>query len=142
MRFARRHRYDRLLRVELTPMIDVVFLLIIFFMTTAQFARTVREDLELPREQGEQEQTPDESGVVINIRENGGIVVGGEAVGLDELETVIGREVERLRSRDPRELKLTIRADRGGDSAVLNGIVERLRRLGVGAARMATEVPR
>ena len=44
----------RHLAVEITPMIDVVFLLIIFFMVTARFARDTRAELNLPQEKGEQ----------------------------------------------------------------------------------------
>ena len=34
-----------------------------------------------------------------------------------------------------------IRADRGGDTGRLNQVIGRLQALGVGAARLATEVP-
>ncbi len=48
MRFGAARHTERGVAVDLTPMIDVVFLLIIFFMTTAQFARLTRADVELP----------------------------------------------------------------------------------------------
>ena len=38
MRFGKRAQSERVRSIEITPMIDVVFLLIIFFMTTARFA--------------------------------------------------------------------------------------------------------
>ena len=41
--------------IEMTPMIDIIFLLIIFFMVAAQFAREAHVDLNLPSEQGEQD---------------------------------------------------------------------------------------
>ena len=40
------------------------------------------------------------------------------------------------------QLKLMIRADRNADTITLNAIIARLQRSGVGAARLATEVPR
>ncbi len=44
MKFGRTPHAERTLPVDLTPMIDVVFLLIIFFMVTAQFARITRAE--------------------------------------------------------------------------------------------------
>ena len=72
MRFT---AWSRELLVELTPMIDVVFLLIIFFMVTAEFARNVRAEVELPKLPGEQSQQTEEAGVVINIDAEGQIIL-------------------------------------------------------------------
>ena len=47
MRFVSPRNRRKLTTVEMTPMIDVVFLLIIFFMTTAQFARQTRAEVDL-----------------------------------------------------------------------------------------------
>ena len=80
MRFGRRDPAGRRLLVEITPMIDVVFLLIVFFMTAARFAREQRAPMELPREAGEVEQE-EAAGLVVNLLDDGRIVVQDEAVG-------------------------------------------------------------
>ena len=123
-------------------MIDVVFLLIIFFMTTAQFARVTREEIDLPQEQGEQEENPDESGIIVNLTKDGRIIVSSEELDLRGLEDLVRDEVARTRGRDPGQLKLMLRADRNADTTQLNEVISTLRGLGVGAARVATEVPR
>ena len=46
MKFPRRRRPGA--AIELTPLIDVVFLLLIFFMTSTVFARQSRLDINLP----------------------------------------------------------------------------------------------
>ncbi|MEE3002220.1 MAG: biopolymer transporter ExbD, partial [Planctomycetota bacterium] len=86
MRFSSGTKSRELL-VELTPMIDVVFLLIIFFMVTSEFARDVRAEVELPKLPGEQREENEEAGVVVNIDENGNIIlsVSEEPVTLEEL---------------------------------------------------------
>ena len=142
MRFGKRTQSVRVRSFEITPMIDVVFLLIIFFMTTARFALETRADLDLPKEQGEQQEESEEAGIVINIDETGAIIVDRQTITLDGLERIVIAEVSRLRGRDPEPLKLMIRAARNGDRARLNQVVSRLQRAGVGAARLATEVPR
>jgi biopolymer transport protein ExbD len=139
--FARRHTHHRLLRVEITPMIDVVFLLIIFFMTTAQFARMTRAEVELPRQVGEQRQEPEAEGIVINITADGQIIVANETVTIDELEQLVFDEVQRTRGRDALTTRVMIRADRRASTRHLNRVVERLRKINIGAARIGTEVP-
>ena len=57
MRFDARRRKSRLLPVDMTPMIDIVFQLLIFFLTTAQLAQFSRAEMDLPEEAGEQVET-------------------------------------------------------------------------------------
>ena len=142
MRFGKRSGGRRFLSFEITPMIDVVFLLMIFFMTTARFAQDTRAELDLPKEKGEQQETSEEAGLIINIDATGAIIIGRRTLDLDELERVILEEIDRLRGRKSEQLKLMIRADQNCSTSKLNQVVATLQRLGVGAARLATEVPR
>ncbi|MHC4220248.1 MAG: ExbD/TolR family protein [Planctomycetota bacterium] len=142
MRIGRARQRHRSIVVDITPMIDVVFLLIIFFMTTAQFALLTKTDMDLPQERGEQTKEADEAGLVVNITREGELVVSGRTVDLDELEEIVWLELERAPDRPAQQLKLLIRADRSASAARLNSVVELLSALGVGAARLATEVPR
>ncbi len=123
-------------------MIDVVFLLIIFFMTTAQVAQLTRTEIDLPAERGEQRATPDEAGLVINITNSGDIIVASRTVDLVELEGIVRAELRKDPQRPADQLKLLLRADRAAAAAHLNRVVGLLESLGVGAARLATEVPR
>ena len=122
-------------------MIDVVFLLIIFFMTTARFARLTRAEIDLPIEKGEQHEASDEAGLIINITAEGAIIVSDRTVDLRRLQEIVHREIRRSPDRPARQLKMLIRADRHADSARLNQVVTMLRSLGVGSARLATQVP-
>lgn len=141
MKFPRRKQASRHLLLELTPMIDVVFLLIIFFMTTAQFARLTRAEVDLPRERGEQKETPEEEGIVINITRDGRIIVSTETVTLDRLEELVFEEIQRSRGRDAKLAKVMLRPDRNARSDRLNDVITRLQDMGVGGAKVATEVP-
>ncbi len=123
-------------------MIDVVFLLIIFFMTTAQVAQLTRTEIDLPLERGDQLTTPDEAGLVINISASGEIIVASRVIGLAELEGIVRSEIRKDPQRPADQLKLLLRADRTVAALYLNRVVRLLESLGVGAARLATEVPR
>jgi len=128
--------------VDITAMIDVVFLLIIFFMTTAQVAQLTHTEIDLPLERGDQQATPDEAGLVINITSTGEILVASRIVGLAELEGIVLSEIRKDPARPADQLKLLLRADRTVAALYLNRVVRLLESLGVGAARLATEVPR
>ena len=52
MNFRRKNREE--LDLNLTPLIDVVFLLLIFFMVTTTFDRETQLNIELPQAAGEQ----------------------------------------------------------------------------------------
>ena len=139
MRFSSGTKSRELL-VELTPMIDVVFLLIIFFMVTSEFARDVRAELDLPKLPGEQQEENEEAGVVVNIDEQGNIIlnVSEDPVTLEELRKQL--QVSFI-TDNTTEQRVLLRADRRASTGRLNEVVRVLHEIGVPAARMGTEIP-
>ena len=94
--------------LNLTPMIDVVFLLLIFFMVTTTFLDPEREiDIELPSAQsaGEIERPPEE--IVLNVQEDGTVVLAGEMVEPESLLDLLKSAAQH----DP-ETPVTIRGHR------------------------------
>ena len=140
MQFKKIKTKDPASLVEMTPMIDIVFLLIIFFMVAAQFAQQARLDLSLPKEQGEQSEELQVAGLVINIREDGAIILETDAppVSIENLEKRIKKAVDE--GGVPWQ-SLLIRADQHASTSVLNDVLRVLNANGLSAARIATEVP-
>lgn len=65
--------------MDMTPMIDCVFLLMIFFVLVIDLSQKNLEDLILPRaEFMEPDESPPESRPIINILQNGTVVYGGD----------------------------------------------------------------
>ena len=139
MRLTPRGGRDRRLLLELTPMVDVVFLLIIFFMVTSEFAKDARAEVDLPLLPGEQVQQSEEVGLSVNIDASGNILLSTSEMplSLGELERRVTAYVDGEEA--PR---ITIRADRGAPMGVFNSVVRVLDESGVSSARIATEVPR
>jgi biopolymer transport protein TolR len=98
------------LEFNMTPMIDVTFQLIIFFMLAGQLTRQETQvDLDLPgASQGKKlNQTPPRL-VTVNVTRDGAVLLGGEQVDSGEFRRRIGVEVQRGEG----ELEVRIRADR------------------------------
>ncbi len=132
---------SNLLDVDITGMIDVVFLLIIFFMTTAQFARMTRADIDLPQEAGEELDSQMSAGIIVNIAEDGSIIVEQQVIDLNRLVRKVAAEVA-LAGDDASNVELTVRADRNLSAGVLNDIARGLAEAGLRGVRLATEPPR
>ena len=63
--------------INLTPLIDVVFLLLIFFMVTTTFSKEAQIKLQLPEATSAEKSDPDERVIVIQITEFGEYAVKG-----------------------------------------------------------------
>jgi biopolymer transport protein ExbD len=129
------------LLLDITPMVDVVFLLIIFFMTTAQFARITRAEVELPHETGEQKEESEEAGLIVNLLRDGSIIVNQDPMAFDDLADLVRNRLRDEEGGDPTQFKLMIRADRNAKTTQLNELLRFLEGLGIGQAKLATEVP-
>ncbi len=145
MRFIHSQR-PHMLELDLTSMIDVVFLLIIFFMTTSQFVERARAELELPREPGEKEARAATPPLVINILAQGAdrYIVGEKRMDEGGVKALIDREISRLRADGGSvgQFEVIIRADQRGPSLWINTLGSFLRERGVWRWRLATEPAR
>lgn len=82
--------------LNLTPMIDIVLLLVIFFMVGTQFTEAERQyEINLPTVSVAPPVTalPDE--IVVNVTKDGTVLVKNETVNLDALRETLGAAHER-----------------------------------------------
>jgi biopolymer transport protein ExbD len=85
LKFRRQRRED--LGVNLTPLIDVVFLLLIFFMVSTTFTRETQLSVDLPEATGlMREEVPKQ--IEIQIDETGGYRVNGRALVDTQMRTL------------------------------------------------------
>lgn len=121
-------------------MIDIVFLLIIFFMVAAQFAQQAHVELDLPLEIGEQQERTSNSTLVINILKNGNILLD-KNVGAISLETLDKMLSDGMQTKQFDWEDITIRADENATSKALNVVITMLNKNGLAATKIATEAP-
>ena len=85
-RVARRTHRECSTKLNMTPMIDIVFQLLIFFVLAVELHNTVAEDLNLPEaDQVRPDINVTEARTTVNINEDGTIKVTGRDLSLDEL---------------------------------------------------------
>ncbi len=94
--------------LSLTPLIDVVFLLLIFFLVTSEFEEEERRlDIVLPTATSAAPMTSKPREVVIDIDSQGQIYLSGQVTNLDELEQLLIAAV----AKNPTNQSAVIRAD-------------------------------
>lgn len=94
--------------LNLTPMIDVVFQLLIFFMVATTFLDPEKEiDIELPEAASGAEAEAESDELIINVLADGAIVVSGESLTSDELQLRLDEA-----ARTNPQMAVTIRGDR------------------------------
>jgi len=93
----------------LTPLIDIVFLLLIFFLVATRFAEEEREmDVMLPEASEAQPLTSKPRELFINIDADGQYFVTGKVVSLDELQPIL----DAAYVNNPGRASAIIRADK------------------------------
>lgn len=106
MQFRRQSREED--SVNLTPLIDVVFLLLIFFMVSTTFTEETHLSIDLPEAVGDpKSDSSDRLDIVIGA--DGAFSVNGQALVNNKIET-LKSALEKLSTGDTK-LPLTITAD-------------------------------
>jgi biopolymer transport protein ExbD len=109
---------DEAMDVPMTPLIDIVFLLLIFFLVATTFSRKeVDQQVALPSAEGGEADYKHKKVLVLNIRGDGTLVADGRVVEMDALRGVIGEWHGRNPGRP-----IAIR----GDEDVAYGVVARV----------------
>ncbi|MFP4263478.1 MAG: ExbD/TolR family protein [Halomonas sp.] len=108
--------------VNLTPMLDVVFIMLIFFIVTTSFIKESGVEIERP-ESSAASPRPDAQ-LMVAITPEGAVWVDGQAVDAHR----VGDEVASLVSGDG---GVVIQADREATTGLLIEVMDRIREAGV-----------
>ena len=105
--------------IELTPVIDMVFLLLIFFLVATTYNQTEREmQIALPDTETGGPISVSLKEIIVNVTGEGVIIVSGREVSPEDLRTIISEAV----AQNP-DQKVTVRGDK---SASYEAIVRAL----------------
>jgi len=118
--------------VDITPLVDVVFLMLIFFMVSTSFKMASALKLELPTSQS-REQIQELEEIVVSIQPDGQLYVQNEAVADSELR----RRILNATKGDPNK-RIVLRADANAKHKRVVLVLDVMRDLGMGKVAIST----
>ena len=84
-------------KINLTPMLDVVFIMLIFFIVTATFVKEVGLDVNQPEDDKPKTIDPDKKSIVIRITNRDRIIIAQRDVDIRSVRA----NIERLHAENP-----------------------------------------
>jgi len=136
VRFPRRPKHDN--GINLTPLIDVVFLLLIFFMVTTTFTRETRMLLSLPEADGDTAKSV-QAPLELVVARDGSYAVNGQNLINRDIKTIMA--ALRDASAGNSEIPLVISADAQSTHQAVITAMDAAGRLGFESLNIATQQP-
>ena len=123
--------------MQLAPMIDIVFLLLIFFIVTWQYTRSETElDVSVPNAQEGAEPERQKGEIVINILSDNTIRVEGKTLDLEGLRGTLTSIAEQFENQPVR-----IRGDAHVEFQRIVEVIDTCRKAGIWNISFATQRP-
>jgi biopolymer transport protein ExbD len=118
---------EELPAINLTSMIDVLFLLIIFFMVGTRFSESERQiQLTLPKSSSPTAMAAQPSSKVVTMYADGSIELDGQRLSVSQLTSVLAPAVQNYP-----DIRVQLRADSGGSVGQASQVMEAISRAGV-----------
>lgn len=131
MAFLRKRRDDP--KVDLTPMVDVVFLLLIFFMISTTFVESPGIDIDLPESGSRMEEAPPEE-LKVYLSSRGDIFLEDQPISMEKLR----ERLSEIGKNAPKTTFLLL-ADREARHGEVVRLMDVAREAGFGKLAIATE---
>lgn len=121
--------------LNLTPLIDVVFLLLIFFLVATQFSQDDQQlPIKLPSARNALPMTVVPEELVVNIGADGTYMVRGERVNAERLESILAQSV----ADNPVQQTVILRGDRRTEFQSVVTVIDICNRVKVPSYRITT----
>jgi biopolymer transport protein ExbD len=118
--------------VNVTPLLDIVFIMLIFFIVTSTFVKEPGVDVQRPEAVTAEERRF--ASIIVAISDQDQIWINKELVDLNEVRAA----VEQLRLENPRGTAV-VQADAGSRTELLVEVVNQIRDAGVADVAVSTE---
>ena len=119
--------------LEMTPLVDVIFLLLIFFLLTATYVKNPYLDIDLP-EASLDKMTSHKKDIDIGVSGDGDIRYENKGVTLDQLEGILKTEHDA----NP-EAVVVIRADKDSRHGRVVDVMDLAKKIGFGKLAIAIQ---
>ncbi len=122
-------------QINLTPMLDVVFIMLIFFIVTATFVKEVGLDVNQPDQDKPKTVDPDKKSIVVRITNRDRIIIAQRDVDW----RAVRANIERLHAENPQG-SVVIQADQDSKNGLLVLVMDAARSAGVNNVALAAEI--
>ncbi len=116
--------------IDLTPMLDIVFIMLIFFIVTSSFIKEAGIEVQTPSADTAENQP--RGNILIAVDATGEIWIDGQQVDIRSVRAA----VERMRVDQP-DSSVVVQADRDARSGLVIRIMDQVRLAGVGDVALA-----
>ena len=120
--------------VDMTPMLDIVFIMLIFFIVTASFVKEAGIDVNRP--EAITAEKKEKASILIAITDKGEIWIDKRPVDVRALRA----NIERLRAENPQG-SVVIQADKESKNGLLVKVMDAARQAGVENVSLAAATP-
>ena len=131
---ARRHAHSEDAEINITPMLDIVFIMLIFFIVTSSFTKETGASIIKPV--AGQAVALQNGTILIAVRPNDDIWMSKRQVELREVRQM----VERARAENPQG-SVVIIADKGSKIGVVTQVMDQVRLAGVQGISISADHP-
>jgi len=124
----------RTVNINLTPMIDMVFILLIFFMVTTSFVKETGVTINRPT--AKTAERKEQGNILVAITKNGEIWIDRRRISMQAIRA----NIERLQAHNP-EGAVIIQADNHSQSGLLIKVIDQIRLAGIANISIAANKP-
>ena len=133
----RKRAQPQLLGFQIAPMVDILLVLLVFFIVTWNFAITENEmDVKVPTAAAAKEQQPMANQTVLNVRKNGTVVMNRKELNLEDLR----KKLSQLSELYP-DYAIILRGDKQLPFEDLMAVMDVCRQANIWNVAFATAVP-
>jgi biopolymer transport protein ExbD len=129
----RKHRVNDEAEINITPMLDIVFIMLIFFIVTTSFVKEKGLEVSRPSNSPPREVKKDKGPIVVKIDASGNITMRGRM--LDRMAVEANLEREKAESPDS---PLIIAAHPEAETSALVAVLDAAEAVGVESVSVAT----
>ena len=116
--------------VDISPLIDCVFILLIFFIVTTTFVEETGVEVDKP--QAASSVQLEKTSIMIAITENGEIVYGGNEIGISGIRPLVKRMMQK------EKVPVIIQADQNVKSGLMVRVIDEAKLAGAVKVSIAT----
>jgi len=118
--------------INISPMIDMVFILLIFFIVTTVFVEET--GVEVTKPQAASQIQLEKNSILIAITSNNNVVYGGRDIGVNGVRGIVKRLLQ-----DDAKMPVIIQADENVPTRILVRVIDEAKLAGANSVNISTE---